>query len=147
MSRRLAARALISLVVASMLLTDLGLGMWHAPRATAQTAAPYHWARKQSHFRLRIGDNVEGDWNGYLREVLADWNQNETVTLLAVDGATTPQYCQPVAGRVEVCDWWYGTQTGWLGLTADLLQCQWRSYRRGHGAAEQLVPLRTPQSV
>jgi hypothetical protein len=103
--------------VASLVLTDLGLGLWHAPRAAAQSAAPYHWARKHAHFRLRIGDNVEGDWNGYLGEVLADWNQNETVTLIAVDGATTPQYCQPVAGRVEVCDWWYGTQTGWLGLT------------------------------
>ena len=53
----------------------------------------------------------------YLREVLSDWNQNETVTLIAVDGSTNPQYCQPVAGRVEVCDWWYGTQTGWLGLS------------------------------
>jgi Bacterial TSP3 repeat len=117
LSRRLAARALISLVVASMLLTDLGVGFWLAPRATAQTAAPYHWARRQSHFRLRVGDNVDGDWNAYLGEVLSDWNQNETVTLIAVDGSTNPQYCQPVAGRVEVCDWWYGTQTGWLGLS------------------------------
>jgi hypothetical protein len=117
LSRRLAARAVISLVVASMLLTDLGVGMWLAPRAMAQTAAPYHWARKDSHFRLRIGDNVAGDWNAYLREALSEWNQNETVTLVEVDGSTNPQDCPPVAGRVEVCDWWYGTQTGWLGLT------------------------------
>jgi hypothetical protein len=108
---------MISLVVASMLLTDLAMGIWLAPSATAQTAAPYHWARRQSHFRLRIGDNVDGDWNAYLREALSDWNQNETVTLIAVDGSTNPQYCQPVSGRVEVCDWWYGTQTGWLGLS------------------------------
>jgi hypothetical protein len=117
LSRRLAARAVISLVVASMLLTHLGVGMWLAPRAMAQTAAPYHWARKDSHFRLRIGDNVAGDWNAYLREALSEWNQNETVALVEVDGSTNPQDCPPVAGRVEVCDWWYGTQTGWLGLT------------------------------
>jgi hypothetical protein len=117
LSRRLAARAVISLIVASMLLTDLGVGMWLAPRAMAQTAAPYHWARKDSHFRLRIGDNVAGDWNAYLREALSEWNQNETVALVEVDGSTNPQDCPPVAGRVEVCDWWYGTQTGWLGLT------------------------------
>jgi hypothetical protein len=117
LSRRLAARAVISLVVASMLLTDFGVGIWLAPRAMAQTAAPYHWARKDSHFRLRIGDNVAGDWNAYLREALSEWNQNETVTLVEVDGSTNPQDCPPVAGRVEVCDWWYGTQTGWLGLT------------------------------
>jgi Bacterial TSP3 repeat len=117
LSRRLAARVVISLIVASMLLTDLGVGMWLAPRATAQTAAPYHWARKRSHFRLRVGDNVSGDWNAYLRAALSDWNQNETVALIEVEGSTNPQYCQPVSGRVEVCDWWYGTQTGWLGLT------------------------------
>src|ERR671912_2261091 len=95
LSRRLAARAMISFVVVSMLLTDLGLGIWLAPSATAQTAAPYHWARKQSHFRLRVGDNVDGDWNAYLGEVLSDWNPNETVTLMAVEGSTNPQYCQP----------------------------------------------------
>jgi hypothetical protein len=117
LSRRLAARVVISLVVASMLLTDLGVGIWLAPRATAQMAPAYHWARRQSHFRLRVGDNVSGDWNAYLRAALSDWNQNETVTLIEVDGSTNPQYCQPVPGRVEVCDWWYGTQMGWLGLT------------------------------
>jgi hypothetical protein len=80
-------------------------------------APAYHWARKQSPFRLRVGDNVAGDWNAYLRAALDDWNQNETVRLVEVDGATNPQSCQPVTGRVEVCDWRYGTQTGWLGLT------------------------------
>jgi len=117
LSRRLAARAVISLVVASVLLTDLGVGMWLAPRALAQMAPSYHWAPKQVPFRLRVGDDVDGDWNAYLRAALDDWNQNETVTLIAVDGSTNPQDCQPVTGRVEVCDWWYGTQTGWLGLT------------------------------
>jgi hypothetical protein len=107
----------ISLVVASVLLTDLGLGVWLAPKVMAQTAAPYHWARRQSHFRLRVGNNVAGDWNRYLRGTLSEWNQNETVTLIEVDGSTNPQYCEPISGRVEVCDWWYGTQTGWLGLT------------------------------
>jgi hypothetical protein len=103
--------------VAAVLLADLGLGTWHAPGATAQSAAPYHWARKRSHFRLRVGNNVKGDWNRYLRGALDEWNQNETVTLIEVDGATDPQYCEPVAGTVQVCDWWYGTQTEWLGLT------------------------------
>jgi len=117
LSRRLAARAVIGLVVASVLLTDLGVGMWLAPRALAQMAPSYHWAPKQVPFRLRVGDDVDGDWNAYLRAALDDWNQNETVTLIAVDGSTNPQDCQPVTGRVEVCDWWYGTQTGWLGLT------------------------------
>src|SRR5215211_4862860 len=107
----------MALVVAAVLLADLGLGTWHAPGATAQSAAPYHWARKRSHFRLRVGNNVAGDWNRYLRGALDEWNQGETVTLIEVDGTTNPQYCDPVSGTVQVCDWWYGTQTGWLGLT------------------------------
>jgi hypothetical protein len=111
LSRRFAARTLISLIVASLLLTELGVGLWLAPRAMAQTAAPYHWARRQSPFRLRVGDNVSGDWNVYLRAALSDWNQNGTVTLIEVDGSTNPQYCQRVA---------------WAN--AGLLQCQWRSH-------------------
>src|SRR5215203_1643111 len=108
---------MLALIVAAMILADLGMGVWLAPSARAQSASPYHWARKNSHFRLRVGNNVKGDWNQYLRAALSDWNQNDTVTLVEVDGGTDPQFCEPVSGRVEVCDWWYGTQTGWLGLT------------------------------
>jgi hypothetical protein len=116
-TRHPACRVTLALVVAALLLADLGPGLWHAPGATAQTAAPYHWARKRPHFRLRVGNNVKGDWNRYLRGALDEWNQNDTVTLIEVDGSTNPQYCDPVSGTVQVCDWWYGTQTGWLGLT------------------------------
>jgi hypothetical protein len=116
-TRTIALRVVIALLAASFVLADLGLGLGHTPSATAQSAAPYHWARKKPHFRLRIGNNVAGDWNRYLRGALEEWNQGETVTLVEVDGATDPQYCDPVAGTVQVCDWWYGTQTGWLGLT------------------------------
>jgi predicted Zn-dependent protease len=107
----------MALIVAALVLADLAPGLWHAPSATAQSAAPYHWARKRSHFRLRVGNNVAGDWNRYVREAISEWNQNDTATFIEVDGATNPQYCQPVVGTVQVCDWWYGTQTGWLGLT------------------------------
>jgi hypothetical protein len=116
-SRSPASRVVMALVIAGLLLADLGAGMWLAPTATAQSAAPFHWARKRSHFRLRVGNNVKGDWNRYLRGALDEWNQNETVTFIEVDGATNPQYCDPVPGTVQVCDWWYGTQEGWLGLT------------------------------
>jgi hypothetical protein len=114
-SRSPASRVVMALVVVAVLLADLGAGL-HVPGATAQSAAPYHWARTRSHFRLRIGNDVKGDWNRYLRGALDGWNQNETVTLIEVGGATNPQYCDPVSGTVQVCDWWYGTQTGWLGL-------------------------------
>jgi hypothetical protein len=81
------------------------------------SAASYHWARKKSHFTLQVGDNLSGDWNSYLRRGLADWNKNGTVALDKVGGQTSPQKCNPTTGRVEVCNWPYGTQEGWLGLT------------------------------
>jgi Bacterial TSP3 repeat len=116
-TRHPACRVMLALVVAAVLLADVGTGVWPAPSATAQSASPYHWARKRAHFRLRVGNNVKGDWNRYLRGALDEWNQGETVTLVEVGGATDPQFCEPVPGTVQVCDWWYGTQTGWLGLT------------------------------
>ncbi len=81
------------------------------------SAASYHWARKRSQFTLKVGDNVSGDWNTYLRRAMTDWNKNDTVTLDKVAGQTNPQECKPNKGRVEVCSWPYGTQEGWLGLT------------------------------
>src|SRR5215217_7248614 len=81
------------------------------------SAASYHWARKRSQFTLKVGHNLSGDWNTYLRRTLADWNKNDTVTLDKARGRTNPQECRPTTGMVEVCNWPYGTQTGWLGLT------------------------------
>jgi hypothetical protein len=117
---RLASWVVIGLLAASLLVGELvpgtGVGLAPGPVA-AQSAAPYHWARHHTPFRLRVGDNVGGEWNGYLRAALEAWNGNETITLLAVEGSTDPEACAPVAGTVQVCDGWYGTQTGWLGLT------------------------------
>jgi hypothetical protein len=81
------------------------------------SAASYHWARKQSQFTLKVGDNVSDNWNRLLRRTLADWNRNDTVTLDKVGGRANPKDCRPNKGRVEVCNWPYGTQKGWLGLT------------------------------
>jgi hypothetical protein len=80
------------------------------------SAANYHWAREQSKFRLRVGDNVSGNWNKLLRSTLRDWNKNDTVTLDGVGGSSNPRDCRPVTGRVEICNSRYGTRTGWLGL-------------------------------
>ena len=79
------------------------------------SAASYHWARKRSQFTLKVGDNVSGDWNTYLRRAISDWNKNDTVTLDKVGGGTRPGLQSNE--RVEVCNWPYGTQKGWLGLT------------------------------
>jgi hypothetical protein len=88
-----------------------------ATSVAGTSAASYHWARKQSGFKLNVGDNLSGNWDQLLRRTLADWNKNDIVTLDKVGGRTNPRYCRPVLGRVEVCNSEYGTQKGWLGLT------------------------------
>ncbi len=60
---------------------------------------------------------MDGPWPSILKQVVDDWNKNETVTFRIVAGGTGPQECRPVTGRVEACNWRYGTQEGWLGLT------------------------------
>jgi hypothetical protein len=87
-----------------------------APTAASQTGN-FHWARKSSQFTLQVGSNLNGPWPSILKQVVKDWNKNETVTFRIVAGGTGPQECRPVTGRVEVCNWRYGTQVGWLGLT------------------------------
>jgi hypothetical protein len=87
-----------------------------APELAANTSDGFHWARKQTPFTLRFGDNVNGGWNDRLRRSIAEWNANNTVVLKEVSGSSNPQSCAKRTGMVEVCNWNYGTQTGWLGL-------------------------------
>lgn len=77
----------------------------------------YHWARKQTQFTLEVGDDVDGGWDDLLRQAIAAWNDNGTVTLKEIHGSTNPQKCSPTTGIVEVCNGQYGTDKGWLGLT------------------------------
>lgn len=99
-------------------LLAIALVVGPATVSIAGTAATsYHWARNRSTFTLEVGDNVNGNWDKLLRRTIADWNKNDTVTLDKVGGRTRPQECRSNSGRVEVCNWPYGTQTGWLGLT------------------------------
>ena len=108
MSRRLAQSLVIAGLAAAMVLGPL--------IATLAGPSGYHWARKQPQFILQAGDNVDGVWDGMLQRAVSDWNKGDTVTFRIVGGGTGPQECRSVTGRVEVCNWPYGTQEGWLGL-------------------------------
>lgn len=111
MTRRLAQQVAIAGTALAFLFAAL------APVLATQTPNGFHWARKQSQFTLKIGDNVDGGWNSRLAKSIADWNGNDTITLREVSGSTNPQTCAKQTGMVEVCNWNYGTQEGWLGLT------------------------------
>ncbi len=75
----------------------------------------YHWARTSNPATIKTGDNVNADWDAYLDEAIADWNQSRVIQLAEVAGGTRPKSCRPTAGRIEACNARYGN-TGWLGL-------------------------------
>jgi hypothetical protein len=110
-TRRLAQQVVLTGCALALTLGSL------APVLATNTPDGFHWARKQTPFTLRFGDNVDGGWDDRLQRSISEWNANDTVTLREVAGGTNPQSCAKTTGMVEVCNWNYGTQEGWLGLT------------------------------
>ena len=111
MTRKLAQQVVIAGTALALLIASL------LPAVATQTPSGFHWGRKPSQFTLKIGDNVDGGWNSRLAKAVADWNGNDTITLREVAGSSNPQTCPKQTGMVQVCNWNYGTQEGWLGLT------------------------------
>ena len=92
----------------------------------------YHWARTNNPFTLPLGDNVTAAWDSYLAAASGpaqpspadpsptftstnDWSDSSVMDTKIVAGGTTRKRCRPTSGRVEVCNYTYGTN-GWLGL-------------------------------
>lgn len=75
----------------------------------------YHWARTSNPFTLKVGDNVDSNWDVYLFEAIADWSASSVLDLSYEAGGTRPKTCRPTVGRIEVCNANY-QNNGWLGL-------------------------------
>jgi hypothetical protein len=77
----------------------------------------YHWnitALQTIKNPLKIGDNVSSTWDKTLAGASYDWNKS-VVKNKIVPGSSNSN-CDPVSGRIEVCNGQYG-ENGWLGLT------------------------------
>ena len=88
------------------------------PAFASHSWGSYHWRMTsgQSAVTLTLGDNVSGNWDTYLRQAEADWDQSTVLNLSVGAGATKARVCKGVAGgRIEVCNAAYGFN-GWLGL-------------------------------
>ena len=77
----------------------------------------YHWARTSNPFIVELGDNVSSAWDQYLANARNDW---VTANLLYPEirsglAGSNLRKCPPTSGRVEVCNYKYGTN-GWLGV-------------------------------
>jgi len=99
----------------------LALGVAAAALATPASASHswgnYHWARPGNPFTLKLGDNVDSNWDSYLAVASTDWSASTVLDTTIVAGGTTGRRCRATAGRIEVCNAAYG-QNGWLGLAS-----------------------------
>ncbi len=77
----------------------------------------YHWARASNPFTLALGDNVTSAWDSHLATTSTDWTKSTVLNTKIVAGGTTAKNCAPTSGRVEVCNYRYGS-TGWLGIAS-----------------------------
>ena len=75
----------------------------------------FHWARTSNPFTLKLGDNVTLAWDSYLGTTATDWSASSVLDTTIVAGKTKRSNCRPTSGRVEVCNYRYGSN-GWLGL-------------------------------
>lgn len=105
------------LVIALCLLATVGVPLANVMPSSASESTSYRWAVRQVPFTVMAGDNLTGDWSGIMQTAVRAWDKNDTVTIKQVSGSTGAQSCSPTTGRIEICNWNYGTQEGWLGLT------------------------------
>ena len=75
----------------------------------------YHWARTSNPFTLKLGDNLSSAWDPYLGTTSYDWSLSAVLNTTIVSGRTLPRKCRPTRGRVEACNYTYGSN-GWLGV-------------------------------
>lgn len=86
----------------------------------------YHWERSESELNLELGDNVSPNWDASLQLASQDWSLSNVLNTQIVAGNTNPSDCTPLAGKVEVCNYEYGSN-GWLGIAQI-----WASRKSGH---------------
>lgn len=77
----------------------------------------YHWARTSNPFTIKLGDNVDANWDFYLNQASSDWSASNVLNTTVVAGGTTGRRCRATSGRAEVCNAAYGNN-GWLGLAS-----------------------------
>lgn len=104
-----------SLVVVSVAV----LSMLAAPPAQASHSwENLHWGRTANPFSLAIVDSVTGTWDGLLRTVSAEWGSSTVLNTGVQSGSSglIPRLlCQPISGKVRVCNANYGP-TLWFGI-------------------------------
>ena len=108
-------RLLGALVLSSALAALIALVAFSSDAQANHSWGNYHWARTSNPFNLPLGDNVTLAWDSYLGTTATDWSASSVLDTTIVAGKTSRSNCRPSSGRVEVCNYRYGSN-GWLGV-------------------------------
>ena len=109
-------RGLGAIVIGSAFALLLALVAFSPAAQANHSWGNYHWARTNNNlFNLPLGDNVTLAWDSYLGTTSADWSASSVLDTTIVAGKTSRSNCRPTSGRVEVCNYRYGSN-GWLGV-------------------------------
>src|SRR5688500_5374381 len=85
-----------------------------APVGASHAWSGFHWSRSTT-LAIRLGDSVGAAWDAHLQAASADWSAAAPLDTSVVASTRNPATCDPTYGRVEVCNYAYGS-TGWLGI-------------------------------
>jgi len=91
------------------------IGVFGGSALASHSWGNYHWARTVNPLTLKLGDNVTSAWDSYLGTSSTDWSLSSVLDTSVVASSKAPRTCRPTSGRVEVCDYKYGSN-GWLGV-------------------------------
>jgi hypothetical protein len=114
-------RLLVAVIGVSALAALLALAAFSSEADARHSWGKYHWARTTNSFTLTLADNLTTqDWKTRLATASSsatrkDWSESSKLNTRVVSGQKDPATCPPTSGRVEVCNYTYGTN-GWLGV-------------------------------
>ncbi len=95
----------------------ISLVMTAAPVAANHPWGNFHWARTANPLVLQLGDNLTTNWDSYLATASNNWSQSAVLDTAVAAGRSGARRCNPVSGRVELCNYRYGSN-GWLGVAS-----------------------------
>jgi hypothetical protein len=110
-------------VIALVALVSL-ISVGNTPAVAEHSWEGFHWARAANPVHLEIVDSMVGEWDTYLPQSVADWNQSSVLDLTTVagggsiggsDSLVDRTACLPLQGKIHVCNAKYADPT-WLGL-------------------------------
>lgn len=111
----------LSRVAAVAAVSTLGLSV---PASATHSWGGYHWARTTTGaLTLDVLTSNSAYWESSIAASISEWNTPvvggapDVLTLRRQASTANPKRCNPVAGKVLVCNYTYG-QRGWLGIAS-----------------------------